>query len=175
MTPEKKQEGGGGLAALVFLAVVFCWPVRGTDKGEIPSASTTRYHVLRFWGAKVKPTRAVVDAEIKRAAHLYGLDAKILRALVKVESAFNHRAVSPVGARGLGQVMESNLRRCGLKDPDELFDPVKNLRCSAQILAEDLKTYGGNIKHALVSYNCGRLNCPPGHQYAAKVLSIANS
>lgn len=150
-----KKGGGGGLAALAILGVVFCWPTgqRVSMKGGGPEL--TRYHVLRFWGTDPRPTRGVVETELERAAREHGVPVWLFRAVVKAESAFNHRAVSPVGARGLGQVMPANARHCGLKTADELYDPVKNLRCSARLLSENLRAFGGDIGHALMAYNWG--------------------
>lgn len=151
--------------ALVLLAAAGCRP------GGTPQSA--RYHVLRFWGVKAKPPPEVIDQAIDRAADRHGIPRGLFRALVHVESRKNPDAVSPVGARGLSQVMPFNAKRCGLPSARLLFDPIANARCGAQILAEDLKTYGGDLRKALASYNCGRADCKAGQQYAAKVLGLA--
>lgn len=148
-----KTSGGGGLAALVILGVAFCWPAKGAK--TVSNLGHTKYHVLRFYGADPAPPRTVVESEIERAARAHGLDPRLLRAVVKTESAFNHKAVSRVGARGLGQVMPFHVSTCGLRSVESLFDPVHNLQCSARILAENLRTFNGNIRDAVAAYNAG--------------------
>jgi soluble lytic murein transglycosylase-like protein len=172
---ENKGQGAAGgailLGLLAFALVGF--PGRASESPRPKERGVVAYHVMRFWGLKPQASRAVLEQEAHRAARKHGISPNIFRALVRVESAWNPKAVSRVGARGLSQVMPANARRCGLKTPEELWDPVKNLHCGAQILAEDLKTYGGDMRNALKSYNCGKINCPPAEQYAAKVLELA--
>jgi soluble lytic murein transglycosylase-like protein len=120
----------------------------------------------------VEASRALLEAEVERAADAYGLSRKVLKALVKVESAYNPKAVSPVGARGIAQVMPTNAKRCGLPDPDHLWDATTNLRCGAQILREELDQHG-NLERALTVYNCGRVKCAEGQKYAKKVLALS--
>lgn len=158
---QKPQGGGGGAAALLLLAVYLC------PKGD----SIARYHIARGLGAKPTPTRQIIEREIDRVADEYGLKRPLLRALIRIESGGNIHARSPVGARGITQVMPFNARRCGLRHPDQLWDLVSNLRCGAQILSEEIREHGDEAK-ALTVYNCGRVKCKEGQQYAQKVLSL---
>lgn len=133
---------------------------------------TVVYHGSRVARRPVEPSRTLLEAEVDRAADAYGLRRSILRALVRVESAYNVRAISPVGARGLSQIMPFNARRCGLPDAKKLFDPTYNLRCGAQILREELDQHG-DLHKALTVYNCGKVKCAEGQRYAAKVISLS--
>lgn len=155
------SKGGGGAVALLFLAV-FLSPHQ---------SSQARFHLSRMLGAKPIPTKAIIEREIDRVADQYGIKRTLLRALIRVESGGNVRALSPVGARGITQVMPFNHRRCGLKSPDDLWDVVSNLRCGAQILSEEIREHGDERK-ALTVYNCGRVNCREGERYALKVLGL---
>jgi soluble lytic murein transglycosylase-like protein len=130
------------------------------------------YHGSRVVRRPVEPTRTVLEAEIDRAADAYGLRRAVLRALVRVESAFNPKAVSPVGARGIAQIMPANHRRCGLPDANKLWDATYNLRCGAKILREELDEHG-DLHKALTVYNCGKVKCSEGQRYAAKVISLS--
>lgn len=138
---------------------------------NVLAPATLVYHGGRVLRRSSEPPRAVIEAEIARAADAFGLGRNVLRALVKVESAFNPKALSPVGARGISQVMPVNARRCGLR-PEQLWDATYNLRCGAQILREELDQHG-DLKKALTVYNCGRVNCPEGKQYASKVIALS--
>lgn len=132
---------------------------------------TVVYHGSRVARRPVEPTRNVLEAEIDRAADAYGLRRAVLRALVRVESAYNPKAISRVGARGLSQVMPFNAARCGL-DAKHLFDPTYNVRCGAQILREELDQHG-DLNKALTVYNCGKVKCAEGQRYAAKVINLS--
>lgn len=158
---QKPQGGGGGAAALLLLAVYLC------PKGD----SIARYHIARGLGAKPTPTRQVIEQEIDRAADRWGLNRGLFRALIRIESGGNPKALSPVGARGITQVMPFNHKRCGLRSAEDLWDVVSNLHCGAQILAEEIEEHGDERK-ALTVYNCGKVRCKEGQQYAAKVLAL---
>jgi len=154
------QGGGWVVAALVVAACYVSLP------------ETLVYHQARLLRRPVEASRAVLEAEVERAADAYGLSRKVLKALVKVESAYNPKAVSKVGARGIAQIMPFNARRCGLPDADHLWDATTNLRCGAQILREELDQHG-DLQRALTVYNCGRIKCAEGQQYAKKVLALS--
>jgi soluble lytic murein transglycosylase-like protein len=120
----------------------------------------------------VAASRAVLEAEVERAADAHRIPRRVLKALVKVESAYNPKAISPVGARGIAQIMPFNAKRCGLPDADHLWDATTNLRCGAQILREELDVHG-DLQRALTVYNCGRVKCAEGQKYAKKVLALS--
>lgn len=153
---------GGGLIAVSLFALLACHT-------RLPDSLV--YHQTRLLRAPIKPSKAVIEAEVGRAAKAYKLSPKLLHALVKVESGYQQKAESVVGARGLSQVMPANAKRCGLAK-DDLWDATSNLRCGALILRQELDRLG-NLKDALTVYNCGRTNCTAGKQYAARVLALS--
>jgi soluble lytic murein transglycosylase-like protein len=159
MSTESSQGGGWIVVALVIAACYVSLP------------ETLVYHGGRLLKRPVVASRGLLEAEVERAADAYGLSRKVLKALVRVESAYNPTAVSPVGARGISQVMPFNAKRCNL-NKDHLFDPTYNIRCGAQILREELDRVG-NLKDALAVYNCGKIKCAEGQQYAKKVLALS--
>lgn len=93
-------------------------------------------------------------AEIFEAARRHGLDPALIAAVVRAESAFDPRAVSRKGARGLMQLMPATARRFGLA-VEEIHDPVKNLDAGARYLAWLLERFGGDVLSALAAYNAG--------------------
>lgn len=135
---------------------------------------TVVYHGSRVARRPIEPTRTVLETEIDRAADAYGLRRAVLRALVRVESAFNPKAVSRVGARGVAQILPSNAKRCKLPDSDHLWDPTYNVRCGAQILREEIDRLG-NLEDALTVYNCGKTKCAEGRRYALKVIALSKT
>lgn len=129
------------------------------------------YHGSRLTSSALQPSKVLLESEVDRAADAFGLKRSVLRALVRVESAYNPKAISKVGARGLSQVMPFNAARCGL-DAKHLFDPTYNVRCGAQILREELDQHG-DLNKALTVYNCGKVKCAEGQRYAAKIINLA--
>jgi soluble lytic murein transglycosylase-like protein len=89
---------------------------------------------------------------IQEAAEVHGIDAALIRAVMRTESAFNPAAVSPVGAMGLMQLMPALAKEMGVADP---FNPRDNVMGGAKYLAKLLETHNGNVKLALASYNAG--------------------
>lgn len=85
-----------------------------------------------------------------------GLDARLLVALVAVESGWHPESRSAAGATGLGQLMPQTAREIGV-DP---VDPAANLHGSALYLAGLLRRYRSRGRrepyaHALAAYNAG--------------------
>ena len=89
---------------------------------------------------------------IQKAARVYGVDADLIRAVMRTESAFNPIAVSPVGAMGLMQLMPALATEMGVADP---FNPRENVMGGAKYLRQLLDSHKGNVKLALASYNAG--------------------
>jgi soluble lytic murein transglycosylase-like protein len=84
------------------------------------------------------------------------LDPELAFRLVKLESNFNPRAVSRVGAVGLAQLMPST---AVLFDKsvtrEKLYDPQTNLRIGFRYLRRLIGQYGGDVRLALLAYNLG--------------------
>ncbi|MCW9529208.1 MULTISPECIES: transglycosylase SLT domain-containing protein [Klebsiella] len=89
---------------------------------------------------------------LTEAGEKYGVDPRLLKAIMKQESAGDPYAVSRAGARGLMQIMPSNFKSTGITD---WTDPRQNIYAGAQIMAENLRNAGGNIPLALRYYNGG--------------------
>ena len=92
-------------------------------------------------------------------ARRFGLDPELFRRQIQQESGFQESAVSPVGARGLGQIMPDTAAQPGYGvtplSADLIDDPEENLRFSAEYMAAMLKKYDGDYRLALAAYNAG--------------------
>lgn len=100
-----------------------------------------------------------------------GFDPLLIVAIMAVESSFNARAVSNMGAQGLMQVIphyhRDKIGRNGGKNA--LFDPHLNVRVGVQVLQEGLQRYG-SMQRALQYYN-GSLKDPQA-RYTRKVMAL---
>lgn len=124
---------------------------------------------------------AALAQRIDEVAAAYGLDASLVTAVVRVESAFNARAVSHKGALGLMQIMPATGLGLGVADPArELLDPHTNLRAGARHLRTLHDRYPGRLDLAIAAYNAGEGAVarwggippyPETRQYVASVLS----
>jgi soluble lytic murein transglycosylase-like protein len=94
---------------------------------------------------------AVLDASSAE-----GIEPELAFRLVRVESEFNPKAVSPVGAIGLTQLM---LPTAKFFDPkvtrEKLYDPATNLRIGFRYLRTLIEEQDGDVKLALLVYNRG--------------------
>jgi soluble lytic murein transglycosylase-like protein len=103
-----------------------------------------------------------LDPIIAKASRRYGVDASLIKAVIKAESNFNSNAVSSAGARGLMQLMPATARSLGVSDS---FDPEQNVMAGTRFLRDLLNRYNGNIDSTLAAYNWGpgNLDKRPGH------------
>ncbi|MDR7101933.1 lytic transglycosylase domain-containing protein [Croceicoccus sp. BE223] len=91
------------------------------------------------------------QARVAELAAKYDISPALFEALVWQESRWNEGARSPVGARGLAQLMPGTAAQMGV-NPD---DPHANLEGGARYLRQQLDTFGGDIEKALAAYNAG--------------------
>lgn len=126
--------------------------------------------------------QADVATLIEQAAEQAGLDVALIRAVVQHESSFRPDAVSPLGAKGLMQVMPSThqeaRQRFDIPDGD-LFDPAYNLKVGSTYLAYLLDRFKDDLPVALAAYHMGptrtakRLRDNPQHRGRAFVQNHA--
>ena len=91
---------------------------------------------------------------IRKAADAYDLPESLIAAVIRTESSFQARAVSPKGARGAMQIMPETQKELGLEDP---YDAEANVMAGSAYLRRQLDRFG-TLELALAAYNAGPAN-----------------
>jgi soluble lytic murein transglycosylase-like protein len=118
---------------------------------------------------------------IASAGRHFAVDPNLIRAVIKAESNYNERAVSPKGALGLMQLMPATARDMNVTDP---FDPVANIHGGVRYLSQLLWAFNGDFSLALAAYNAGPARVssrsgiphfPETRAYVGRVLNLYNN
>ncbi len=99
---------------------------------------------------------------IQTEAGKYHLDPWLVEGLIRQESMYDTRSLSPAGARGLMQIMPKTGKRLFARthpnqtfDKDFLFEPDINIRLGVRYLNDLRRKLKGNGVHILITYNAG--------------------
>lgn len=118
-----------------------------------PTSSNYRLYI------KERPTMPVPAAPggrfepiINAASQRHGVSAHLLKAIIKVESDYNPRAVSRKGAKGLMQIMPETRKALKIVN---VFDPWENIMGGARYFKQLFNRYEGKLPLALAAYNAG--------------------
>lgn len=122
---------------------------------DLANAQLARWNKIFTYSSQYRIS-ADLAADIYDISQAEGIAPDLAFRLVRVESEFNERATSPVGAVGLTQLMlptakyfEKGVTRAGL------YDRKTNLRVGFRYLRTLIKQHDGNVKMALLVYNRG--------------------
>lgn len=132
----------------------------GDIKEALVSLRSTRRVVtnpfggMLFDGSAAPPPRvpSYLSTVIAEAGRTHGVDPRLIAAVARRESAWNLRAVSPVGACGLMQLMPATAKYLGVSD---VFDARQNIFGGTRYLRTLLDTFDGDLDLALAAYNAG--------------------
>jgi membrane-bound lytic murein transglycosylase MltF len=98
------------------------------------------------------PPQIDLDDVVAAASGRYRLDPDLVNSVIKAESGFNVRAISPKGAQGLMQLMPGTASQLGVPNA---FDPRSNVEGGTRYLRELLERYNFDLVKALAAYNAG--------------------
>ena len=93
-----------------------------------------------------------LDSIISLASYQYRVPESLIRAIIRVESNFNHKAVSHAGAEGLMQIMPDTAKKLGVKNS---FSIRQNVLAGTRYFRELLNEFSGDLELAIAAYNAG--------------------
>lgn len=154
------------------------------DEVVDPAQEPERYPVgdLGMW---FEDSQGVPDSPfgelIYETARRHVVNPRLVAAMVRAESAFDPRAISPKGAMGLLQLMPATAKRFGLSD-GQAFEPGSNLDAGVRYVKWLGERFGGDLVLVLAGYNAGEAmverhdGVPPFREtdtYIRRVLDFA--
>jgi soluble lytic murein transglycosylase len=209
-TLTRTLRWGGACAKVGLTTVLFIPPLVGFRYAPAPAPEPGPVHVVNARLEKPQPKElvqiysivkanrpSIADKEAWRLSDLVldesarrDVDPMLVLAVMKVESGFRNHALSPMGARGIMQIMPETgkylsdelarvdgFRRADFR-PDHLHDPALNIKLGVFYL-DGLKRQFRNLTLALLAYNLGPTelqsrianNMEVATDYAAAVLA----
>ncbi len=93
-----------------------------------------------------------IESAIAEASARHGLDANLIRSVIRAESAFDPFAVSRMGAEGLMQLMPATAAELNVSNP---FDAAQNIDGGVRHLKQLLEHFDGDLELSLAAYNAG--------------------
>jgi hypothetical protein len=99
--------------------------------------------------------RATIRKKLRTVAMELGLAPRLALSMAKVESGYDHRAVSPKGAIGVLQLLPQYVCQEYDVTPDMLFDPEVNIRIGLEYMKWLLMRFDENLDLSLAAYNAG--------------------
>ena len=103
---------------------------------------------------KLENRAATYMPTIQTYAEAYQVDPKLVKAIIAVESCFDRRAISTVGAQGLMQLMPTTAKQLRVQNS---FNANDNIRGGTRYFSQMLSRFNDNAELALAAYNAGPL------------------
>jgi len=137
---------------------------------------TRSFHPNPSAASAVAP--ADIDKLVEQSASRFQVDPDLVKAVIRVESGFDAKAVSSKGAMGLMQLIPATAQRFGVANP---FDPKQNIEGGVNYLKHLLDLFGGDLNLSLAAYNAGEHTVqryggiptiPETQNYVRRVTSI---
>ncbi len=120
---------------------------------DLPTERVSGYEAAPALQLPALPAKTLsLPDHIANAGLQTGIDPDFIHSVIRAESGYNAKAVSPKGAQGLMQLMPATAAKLGVQDS---LDPANNIDGGSRYLRELLLRYNGDAIKALAAYNAG--------------------
>jgi Rod binding domain-containing protein len=176
---DKISESGIGIWRSMYDTLSKQIPLRGDEEPPVTMPDSQKIIPLKKQNNEItgeKKSITEIHRIIDSVSQKFGVDPLLVRSIVQNESNFDQFAVSPVGAKGLMQLMEGTAHDMGVKN---IFDPIENINGGVKYLKLLLDKFGDTAT-AVAAYNAGPGNVlkyggiPPFKEtqtYTSRVMS----
>jgi len=153
-----KWAGAAGLALSLFTVIPVSADIyRYVDKDgawHFTNVRTDTQYKLYIKTPRKTPSKYIKEYEgiILQASRRFEVDVSLVKAIIKAESYFDHKAVSNKGAQGLMQLMPQTSDAMAVENP---FDPEENIFGGTRYLSLLLKRFNNDKRLAVAAYNAG--------------------
>lgn len=120
----------------------------------VPAAPQPEMTVIEAPAIATPKLSKDIDGIVRETSRRYGLDYRLVHAVIHAESRGNPKAVSPKGAIGVMQVMPATGQRYGVMSVAALRDPTVNIDVGVRYL-RDLSDMFGRTDLVVAAYNAG--------------------
>ncbi len=157
----------------LFLSAFIIVSTGANAKNKIKTCADLKTNIIL---KKADPYKSTIE----KYARLHRVDADFVLAIAAVETCFNARAISPVGAKGLMQLMPATAKRFGVNRRSNVNQSIKG---GTKYLKFLMRHYKSNMRHVAAAYNAGEgrvdryKGVPPYREtrrYVRNVLRIYN-
>lgn len=126
-------------------------------KWHFTNIKTDRRYKLYIREARENPDAFIkkYDDIIQSASEKFSLEPSLVKAVIKAESGFDHKAESKKGAQGLMQLMPGTADEMEVDDP---YNPEQNIFGGSRYLSKLMERYKdkeNKLEHVLAAYNAG--------------------
>jgi soluble lytic murein transglycosylase-like protein len=156
------RSNGGGLYGPIGKRGSGGRPQRASTSWRLPASQVTPIYAgfIKSVNRRLTESQALeIATGIVGFSLKYNVDARLIMAMVMVESGFNPDATSRAGARGLGQLMPGTAQELGVSDS---YSTIENLYGTVKLVRKNLTSYGQKTQDrfeslvlSIAAYNAG--------------------
>lgn len=128
-------------------------PRRPARLAVVAAASLLLFGSVGLFAAADHPLKKFYDPYVSASASKHSIPVALVHSIIRAESNYDARAISPKGALGLMQLMPETAKAYGVENP---FDPAQNIEGGVLYLKDLSKLFDRQTGKVLAAYNAGQ-------------------